>query len=88
MHINGAIVHQRRVVRQATRIVEARMSDGKEQLSTHLLLQAIEQSRECMVLADLAGTIIYANSAKAELMGQSKEELVGTNFRPPDIPLL
>ena len=44
-----------------------------------LLLDAIEQCGHCVVLADLSGTIIYANSAKAQLMGVDQEELIGKN---------
>ena len=55
-------------------------SVGTDEPQTQLLLQSIEQSTECMVLADLGGTIIYANSAKADLMGLSREQLIGTNL--------
>lgn len=52
----------------------------------HLFLEAIERCESSIVLADLTGTVVYVNSAKAMFMGCNREELVAMNvsaFRVP-----
>ncbi|NQT20951.1 MAG: PAS domain S-box protein [Planctomycetes bacterium] len=60
-------------------LVKDLRSAEAHQQKADLLLDAIDQSGNCIILLDLAGTIIYANPAKAKFVGRSKDELFGVN---------
>ncbi len=57
----------------------ARNLDEKERLSMHLS-NILGSLRSGVLVLDGAGTIDTVNAAAAELVGQSREELVGTRF--------
>ncbi len=58
--------------------VLTRLRSGK----THqLLITAIEQTAECVIITDVDGTIRYVNSAFEQVTGYSRAEAVGQNPR-------
>ncbi|MDX1523810.1 MAG: PAS domain S-box protein, partial [Anaerolineae bacterium] len=57
-------------------LVRARLNQERQ-----LLNAAIEQTAECVLVTDTAGTIIYVNSAFEKVSGYGKHETVGQNLR-------
>jgi len=46
-----------------------------------LIFAAVEASRQCIIIVDLAGNIIYANRAAEKITGAPAEDLVGKDVR-------
>jgi len=70
---DGEIVGLRGV---ATDVTKRRWAEER----LHLLSQAVEQSSEGIVLADLEGNLLFVNKAFGDLHGYDVEELIGKHF--------
>lgn len=59
--------------------VQVSVSIQKKQAQdeTHKLLQALEQSPVSVMITDLSGLIIYANTKAASILGQTVKDLIG-----------